>query len=294
MQIQQPEIEAFANHLKNLGKSASTVESYTRDARRFHQYLKINRSAGLEANQLLAYQDYLRSKNEKENSIRRSVIGIRQFFRYLTEVRGKSFSSPFDEVPIPTRLESTPHYLTTKNIDSLLELCEQNPNKLKASRDKAIISLLAFEGLKASELIGCEWSDFIQSTAKQASLHIRGDRHRVVSLSAKTSNALIEYRAQCKNLAPEFRKKMFISFKGRDAALPLPAMSRHGLKFMLSEIAQQTNLKKLNSELLRYYAISRMNKEGHTTADIMAHLGLKRLGNIAKVFNLQVNRSAHS
>ncbi len=283
--IQQPDIDAFAGHLKELGKSASTIESYTRDARRFHKYLTVNRSSDIDARHLIAYQEYLRSKNEKENSIRRSVIGIRQFFRYLSEASPVHMDSPFDEIPIPTRLDSHPLYLVEENIEDLFQACDQNGSPLKTSRDRAILALLAFEGMKASELIGCDWSYFLTRRDGKGSLHVRGERNRTIELHEETTHYLLDYRKHCEALAPGFRKKMFISFKGRDAALPLPTMSRHGLKFMLSELAHTTKLRKLNSELLRYFAISRLSKAGRTNAEIMAHLGLKRLGNIAKVHN---------
>ncbi len=77
-------------------------------------------------------------------------------------------------------------------------------------------------------------------------------------------------------------KRMFISFKGRDAATPFPNMTRHGIKFIFYELAQKAKLPTLNTELLRHFAVAHLIKSGQTPDQIMKHLGLRRLGNIAK------------
>ena len=53
---------------------------------------------------------------------------------------------------------------------------------------------------------------------------------------------------------------------------------------MLYELGSQAQIKKLNSELLRHYAIHYHILLGRTPEEIMKHFGLKRLGNIAKHF----------
>ena len=78
--------------------------------------------------------------------------------------------------------------------------------------------------------------------------------------------------------------QMFCAFKGRDSALQLPSMTRHGLKFALYEIGDKVGIDKLNSETLRHHAVCYLLEKGKTTAEIMEHLGLKRPGNIAKHF----------
>ena len=75
---------------------------------------------------------------------------------------------------------------------------------------------------------------------------------------------------------------MFIAFKGRDASFPLPNMTRHGLKFIIYELGEKIGMASLNTEQLRHFAVSHLISLGYAPDQIMAHLGLRRLGNIAK------------
>src|SRR6185503_7892493 len=105
MTVDQNTVGRFADSLRARGKQPATVESYCRDAQRFLEYMaryKLTPSQ-LEPETLIAFQEFLREGcEERENSVRRTVIGIRQFFRYLSESHAIK-ATPFDAVPIPVR-----------------------------------------------------------------------------------------------------------------------------------------------------------------------------------------------
>ncbi len=283
-------IDRFADSLKLRGKLPATVESYCRDARGFMEYVLRHKLPvqQLSPEILGHYQDYLTERKETGNSIRRTVIGVRQFFRYLTESRQIS-SSPFDDVPIPERNDQLPLDLKKADIDKLIQLVRNDPDTFKASRDAAIVSLLAFEGVKATELIGLRWRDYMSGAAAGdgATLRINGTRGRTLTLSPETAAAMEIYRGRYRQvdhpaLVAVNEPRMFIAFKGRDAAVPIPHMTRHGLKFIIYELGKLANISALNSELLRHYAVSHQLALGHSAEQIMHHLGLRTAGNIAK------------
>ena len=281
-------VERFADSLRSRGKQPATIESYCRDAQRFLDYLgryDLPPSA-VEPSTLMGYQDFLRSDlEERDNSVRRTVIGIRQFFRFLSESRAIS-STPFDSVPIPMRDEALGKGLSTEQITTLIQIAQSGRPACKAARDGAIVSLLAYEGVKANELINLRWVDLI-TEGDTARLHIGGSRARSIRLSDATLSLLLAYRSQYLNIrhhaiVQATDKRIFVSFKGRDASSPLPVMTRHGLKFILYELGDKLPLAKLNTEQLRHYAVSYLIGLGRAPDEIMAHLGLRRLGNIAK------------
>jgi hypothetical protein len=59
-------------------------------------------------------------------------------------------------------------------------------------------------------------------------------------------------------------------------------MTRHGLKFIVYELGDKVGAKSLNTEQLRHFAVTHLISQGMAPDEIMAHLGLRRLGNIAK------------
>lgn len=285
--------EAFAENLKSRGKQPSTVESYTRDAQNFLEFMqeKKLRLAELEPDVLLAYEHYLRYEREgRTNSVRRSLIGIRQYFRFLVDKKVIK-ESPFDAVPLPARDEGLPEQLDEEDIAALVEAAAGGSPAIKAARDRAIVSLLAFEGLKASELIALVWSDLLladhlnDEMSAHGSLSIGGIRGRTIILGNETCAALDAYRTQFRQLAarrPGSVSRMFISFKGRDSAIATPTMTRHGLKFVMYELGEKVGVSGLNSELLRHHAIRYQLGLGKTQEELMSHLGLRRPGNIAR------------
>ncbi|MBM4250699.1 MAG: hypothetical protein FJ146_01880 [Deltaproteobacteria bacterium] len=288
MILDQNSVTLFAEHLKSRGKQPATIESYCRDASGFVNYLRNHRLTvdQIEPGTLLAYQDHLRADlTERENSVRRTVIGIRQYFRFLTD-KSLVKASPFDSVAIPQRDDRLRRGLEIEVIARLLEAASQSQPSWKGTRDAAIIALLAYEGIKANEIIALRWSDLMTDLAT-AYLHIGGSRARSIRLGPESHRLLAAYQRQYHTLnhpvlSQAKEKLMFISFKGRDASCPLPNMTRHGLKFIVYELGDKVGTKSLNTEQLRHFAVTHLIAQGMAPDDIMAHLGLRRLGNIAK------------
>lgn len=281
-------VDDFAKHLEAQGKQLATVESYSRDAKHFLTFLQENGISleKIDPSVLIAFQNDLRDRlHERENSIRRKIISVRQFFRYISAVNNID-ESPFDLVPIPPRQEELPPDLTTTDVENVIRAANQHRPEFRAKRDTTVIALLAYEGLKAHEVIELKWEDCFVTEAS-TTLHISGDRSRVITLLPETNRALLDYvaiykEAEGKLFPKNFSNSVFISFKGKDSALPSPKMSRHGLKFLLYEMGQETGIDHLNTERLRHYAMSRLLASGCEPEQIMNHLGLRRLGNIAK------------
>jgi hypothetical protein len=75
---------------------------------------------------------------------------------------------------------------------------------------------------------------------------------------------------------------MFVAFKGPHCEIVLPSLARHGLKFLIYELGEGVGLTHLNAETLRAYAIGHLLQRQWTAPQIMKHLGLRRIGNIAR------------
>jgi len=279
----------FPENLKSRGKQPSTVESYSRDASRFVEFMqeKKLRLGKLEPDILLEYENYLRTECEgRTNSVRRSMIGVRQFFRFLVD-RKVLRESPFDAVALPARDEGLPDQLDEEDVAMLIEAAAASSPPIKAARDRAIVALLAYEGLKASELIHLVWTDLMldDNLAAWGSLSIPGDRGRTIILGPETATALDFYRTLFREWSakrPGLISRMFISFKGRESAVSVPTMTRHGLKFVMYELGEKIGFSSLNSELLRHHAIRYQLSLGKSPEDLMGHFGLRRPGNIAR------------
>ena len=282
------QIKEFRNYLKKKGKQQATMDSYACDVKEFIQYFQKNNTPmeRIEIDDMDSFQEYLiHERKDSINSIRRKIISIRQFYRFI--FGKKMLPSPFDHTIIPARDETLPSQLKLKNIQKLFQSIQKEPNTLKRTRDAAIVSLLCYEGLKAHELINLKWQDLMLMKKNHASLHIEGSRGRVLALSKRTTTLLLEYKKQfqtikSKQLSIQDNCIIFISFKGKCNTVITPQLTRHGLKFLLYDNGENNGKNKINAEKLRHFAIRHHLSLGKSPEEVMYHLGLKRLGNITK------------
>ena len=288
MQLHFEDIRSFSQFLREKGKQPATVESYARDLATFLEYLQICKISWqqIEPSTLIFYQKYLITERQAHsNSIRRAVISIRQFFRYLSE-REATFRSPFDEVSIPSRQESPPSTFQDQELQTLLHSLHQDNSLLKARRDAALICLLAYEGLKANEIISLRWTHYLPHP-HYTTIKVEGKRARIIHLVEITAEKLTQYRDaytgfQKKITGKKEKDRMFFAFQGKDLT-PYKSLSRHGLKYMLYERGEKVGIANLHTEMLREHAIKTLLKMGRTPEEIMSHLGLLRLGRIARL-----------
>lgn len=284
----QEQIKEFKIYLKNQGRFPATIEAYGTDVKNFLEFCigyKLSLKQ-VDPEIIFSYQKSLEEKTIKPNSIRRAVIAIRQYFRFIYGLEKKEIDhfSPLDLAVIPVRIEKMPKHLSDQQIQSLLSFCSQIESPLKGARDHCLIQLLSHEGVKVSEIIHLKWIDHLDHKGL-GTLRICGTKARLIQIEEETRRSLSAYKKQLKIAGFDTDNKknfMFVSFQGKDLATIVPKITRHGVKFLIYELGTKIKIKKLSSEILRHYAIDHMLKAGRSKEDIMQHLGLKRAGNIIK------------
>lgn len=287
--IDQSSIEQFRSHMSAKGRQPATVDSYSRDCEAFLTFLQDQGVHGgdIGPGTMQEFQQHLKSRGSRDNSIRRSVIGVRQFFRYLQDTHHWD-RSPFDDAPIPERDDSFKHRLTARDMDTLLACARATHPHIKGVRDVVMLTLLGYEGLKVHELIQLEWRDFLRAS-DGGRLVIRGERNRTITLEAATTEAISQLRDIVQTgdnpKLMQSHSKMMLGFKGSDAKYMVAGLTRHGVKFALYELGTSAGLNHTNSEELRHHAMSHKVSLGFTPELLMNHLGLRTIGKIGRHFN---------
>jgi len=296
-EISHEHLIGFVADLQKRGKKPATIESYSCDVKNFLNFLLeegVDTFEKIDQITLANFQEQLSTKYRKHgNSVRRVVVGVRQFFKYLKDSGIKEAETPFEVMSIPCRIESIPKVLDEKEMKKLSLIASKEKPYIKASRDTAILWLLGYEGLKANEITALKWSDLLLEK-DVGSLKISGSKSRVIMFSNETGRKLLEYKnafnkekkeAHFIHQMKSTEKRMFMGFKGRENLRPLSRLTRHGLKFLLYELGNKACINQLNSEILRHFAISNFVNQGVSIEKIMEHLGLRRKGNISKHIN---------
>ena len=218
----------FLNYLRTVRNlSVNTVNAYFVDLRTFYRYLK-KRKCDLpddipfdeidvrdvpfdwicEVNSSFVYDYLYFITNELENSPQtraRKLSSLKTYFKYLTVKMHLLENDPSKNIEIPSLKKSLPKYLS---LEESLELLKNVQTEFP-ERDYCILTLFLNCGMRLSELVGIDLSDFSENTIRIVG---KGNKERLVYLNDSCLYALntyIEARRKLKNLKD--RDALFVS-----------------------------------------------------------------------------------
>ncbi|MBM3474673.1 MAG: hypothetical protein FJX75_15525 [Armatimonadetes bacterium] len=199
-----PVFDEFVAYLDlELNRSRQTLSAYQSDFRQFVQCLgETRREASVEAvdrQAVRAYIAWLRQRGLSPTSVCRRVASLRSFWRYVRDA-GITERDPFVRVSVPKRAKHLPVCLSAEEAEVLLRAAGQQASVLRAFRDTAALTTLVFAGLRRAELLGLRLRDVDLREGTLRVEHGKGDRTRLVPLSARPLSALrdwLELRPEC-------------------------------------------------------------------------------------------------
>src|SRR3989344_4989100 len=177
-------LERFIKFAKNSG--VSSPEKITQDlVRKFR--LALNRMQDEHGRSLkLITQNY-------------HVIALRSFLKYLAKNDIKTL--PAEKLELAKTPSRQVQFLEGEEIERLLNATKQEKNQLIALRDMAILQTLFSTGLRVSELASLTKSK-INLNKAEFSIRGKGDKVRVVFLSAEAIDSIKDYLAARKDKSP--------------------------------------------------------------------------------------------
>ena len=188
-----PELEWLANIT-----NAKTRHAYKSDVAEFILFTGLQEHAGLRAvarSHVIAWRKHLESRNLTSASIRRKLSALSSLFDYLCE-RNAVLGNPVDGVkrPMANGNEGSTPALGDAQARRLLEA--PPPDTLKGVRDRAILAILLYHGVRREELCRLRLRD-IQS--RQGVMHFRingkRDKIRYVPIHVLAQRLIEEYLA---------------------------------------------------------------------------------------------------
>lgn len=217
-----------------------TIESYRRDIDLFFAFLAKEGVLFDQVDRLLIdnfLTEELGRGVGKRSSARR-LSALRQFYAFCLEA-GYVKKNPFALASIPKIGKRLPDVLSTKQVDDLFASNEKRLGPL-AARDQAIILCLYSSGMRASELVNMEraWIDF---DARVVNVIGKGDKERIVPISAEARDAMLEYEKKVRPVLESENKSrakaraFFLSSKGRKLTV-------RGLEYIVKAIEAKCGL----------------------------------------------------
>ncbi|MFI3168263.1 MAG: tyrosine-type recombinase/integrase [Bacillota bacterium] len=195
----------FISSTKNL--SQKTLGCYAGDIGR---YLKFSMSSGYEAftaDCVQKYVSYLRDeKSLKDSSIKRNIISLKLFCRYMEESHDAEHNNPFDEVKFKFKQERRlPKTLSITEIRKIL-MCAKNAKEsatgkfqsFQTTRDLCILDILISTGIRIGEAVAIRHTDIL-THERLILIHGKGKKQRLIYISSCETWGIINELLRLKN-----------------------------------------------------------------------------------------------
>ena len=185
-------IQAFLNYLR-IERNASdlTVKSYADDLAHISEFFQeqtgsLPEPRPIEVAILRSYVSYLHECGYARTTVARRLACLRSFFRYCNR-EGICETNPAKPLRTPRAGRKLPHFLTTDQVGALLIA---PPANLPAGlRDRAILETMYSAGLRVSELVGLNVSDWDRSAGILRVMG-KGRKERLAPVGSYATKAL--------------------------------------------------------------------------------------------------------
>jgi site-specific recombinase XerD len=158
------EINVFLKHLKATGYAISTINGYYFGLKDFFNYLKNNKIDLTE----FRNQDILNFKKTLSNkcsaqTINSKIYAIKKYIKYLSQEKNINIDCNIDIIKVKNKKDLIP----IKDINKLLDYIDkETKNNFIRERDKLIVKMLYYTGIKTKELLKIKKEDVINNILK--------------------------------------------------------------------------------------------------------------------------------
>jgi integrase/recombinase XerD len=235
-----PEVEWFAN-LEN----ANTRRAYKNDVKDFMEFGGLNSAEEfrlVKRSHLIAWRKQLEARKLEPTTVRRKLSAVASLFDYLCECNAVSFN-PADGVKRPTAgaNEGKSPALGADHAKEILDA--PSKDSLKGIRDRAILSILLYHGLRRAELCSLRVGDIqMRRGVKHFRVHGKGGKIRFVPMRLHTIERIDDYLDSAGHREDQ-GAPLFIAVKERRHGRTVKALSGHGVyKDVVQKYARQIGI----------------------------------------------------
>jgi len=265
----QTHLQNYTNYLAvEKGLAKNTLESYRRDLDKFISFMhkqKITAPQSVDKNALNLFILELKKNGRATSTISRCIASIRSFFSFLLQ-EGIIEHNPALDMESPKIEKKLPRVLTTREVDLLL--CQPKPGEHNGLRDKAMLELLYASGIRVSELVDLNITDFDPQVGY---LRCRGKgmKERIVPIGTMAINYVSEYldNSRAKLLKNNGDPALFVNHHGG-------RMTRQGFWKILKKYARKSNINgDITPHTLRHSFATHLLENGADLRSVQEMLG---------------------
>jgi site-specific recombinase XerD len=257
--------------------ASTTCSAYERDVSACLAYLQgegIDDLAEVKVTHLRAFLASEHNTRPAASSQARTTAALKCFFRFLVEEE-RLLRDPALPLRTPKKREALPDVLTMGELARLLaatgraEVWERHfPGK--PERDRLLLALFAYGGLRRSELLGLDWDDLDLSRRLLKVRRAKGGRQRTIPIHPALPPLILDYYA---TRQPLVERALFVGVQGKRLHdTQLDQLFRHYVE--ASGVGER---KRVTPHTLRHVFASELLHAGANLRQIQELLGHKHL-----------------
>jgi site-specific recombinase XerD len=204
----------------------------------------------------------------------RTVAALKCFFRFLYE-NEQIDRDPARVLRTPKKREALPDVLDRRELARLLAATGRDDiwrrkHDGKRERDRLLLALFAYAGLRRSELLGLDWHDVDLERRLLKVRRAKGGRQRSVPIHPALESLFVDYlRVRAGDLEPA----LFVGVQGK--RLSQTILTQTFLRY--ARAAGVTDRKRVSPHTLRHVFASELLRAGANLRQIQELLGHKHL-----------------
>lgn len=253
-----PIVEEFRMNLLEDGKSPKTIQSYVGDISGLLKYLQVMGAefeGSLKRFHVTSYKNYLLENSYEPATINKKINSIQAFNYFLIEkgyMQENIVDLKKDRVKVAAGSEHQVEVLTENQCERLLFYI-QNQKKVSL-RDKMIVELLMFTGVRVSELCSIKLKniDFLTGHLKIIG---KGGKAREIPLKSEVIETIKEYLVERNNNPYKDSEYLILGQRG--------AIQRDAVNTILEKYTNKGNFEvKLKPHTFRHTFCTRLSIRG--------------------------------
>lgn len=252
------------------GRSVKTVENYDRYLTRFLRQTKVTSPQKLTEQVVREFRLWLNRQPGNAGDMKKKtqnyyLIALRAFLKYLRRQNIQSLD--------PERIELAKvggrdlDLMSANELDRLLKA--PTGESLQALRDRAILELFFSTGLRVSEL--CSLNSDLDLSRDEFSVRGKGDKVRVVFLSADAKKAIADYLKKRGDMG----EALFVSYgKGFAKGMDAHRITPRAVELMVKHYATKAGItRKVTPHVIRHSFATDLLENGADLRSVQALLG---------------------
>jgi len=262
-------IDSFLTYLTAVkGLSKNTLESYGRDILKLAVFLEgkdITHIDQVGYKHILDFLTYLKEQGLNTRSTSRTLISVRQFFKFLLTEKFIE-SDPTFLIRTPKIKMGLPETLSLEDVEKLLSSPDESSPE--GIRDKSMLEVLYATGIRVSELVELGLND-VNFDLGYIIAYGKGSKQRIVPIGEKAKIKLREYldTSRPKLLKSRTSPHLFVTRLGRK-------MTRQGFWKIIKAYSRKSGLtKKISPHTLRHSFATHLLERGADLRAIQVMLG---------------------